>query len=212
MVLRLNIGDFLLPGTNRLAEAGIWQAASAAGIAPALLHIDESGGFLVSAFVETNLPDHPQSDESVLEQAFELLGRCHRLELDVPALDYARHIDHYWRIISNSGTTPAKALLRQREPMQDLLESMVNRGAPTALCHHDPVVANFVGSPARLYLIDWEYAARGMVVMDYAALAVEWGIDDTVVVARSGIEPGLLTMAKALYGYLCVLWEAVSVR
>jgi len=48
------------------------------------------------------------------------------------------------------------------------------------------------------------------VVMAYAALAVEWKIGDAAVVARSGVEPELLAMAKELYGYLCGLWELVS--
>ena len=210
MVLRLNNEDTLLPGANRLAEARIWRAASARGIAPPLLHVDEQAGFLLSKFIESNLPPRPQAEDKLLDQVFELLRQCHRLEVNAPAMDYAQHIEHYWRVIDNSGTPPANALAGQRKPMRELLESLLNKDAQAGLCHHDPVPANFVGTADRLYLIDWEYAARGLVVMDYAALGVEWGIADEVVVARSGVEPELLAMAKDLYKYLCALWEAVT--
>jgi len=74
------------------------------------------------------------------------------------------------------------------------------------------VVANFVGSSERLYLIDWEYAARGLLLMDYAALGVEWGIDDAVITNQTGIEAELLIKAKELYKYLCKLWEEATAQ
>jgi len=138
------------------------------------------------------------------------LERCHQLDVAVHSLDYAQHIQQYCQLIEASGKPANRLLLDQRKPMQQLLESLLAAGTESALCHHDPVIANFVGSPDRLYLIDWEYAAQGLVVMDYAALAAEWGIADEFVVARSGIEPESLAMAKDLYRYLCSLWQAIT--
>ncbi|GMR14766.1 MAG: hypothetical protein BMS9Abin30_0373 [Gammaproteobacteria bacterium] len=210
IVLRLNSTTTLLPGANRLAEAEIWQAASARGIAPPLLYVDTQAGFLVSTFIADHLPPQAQTEDTVLDQVFDLLARCHSLEVDVPVMDYAQHIERYWKIINSSGTTPGNTLTRQRGPMLELLESLLNKDTQRGLCHHDPIPANFVGTADRLYLIDWEYAAEGLVVMDYAALGVEWGIADEVVVARSGMEPESLAMAKDLYRYLCALWQAVA--
>ena len=59
--------------------------------------------------------------------------------------------------------------------------------------------------PERLYLIDWEYAANGLQIMDYAALATEWQIDDATILAKTDFNPESLTKAKALYQYLCAL-------
>lgn len=210
IVLRLNNTTALLPGANRLTEAGIWQAASARGIAPPLLYVDAQAGFLVSTFIADHLPLLAQTEDTILDQVFDLIARCHSLEVDVPVLDYAQHIERYWKIINSSGITPGNTLTSQRGPMLELLESLLNKDTQRGLCHHDPVPANFVGTLDRLYLIDWEYAAEGLVVMDYAALGVAWGIADEVVVARSGIEPDSLAMAKELYRYLCALWQAVA--
>jgi hypothetical protein len=59
-------------------------------------------------------------------------------------------------------------------------------------------------------LLDWEYAARGIVAMDYAALAVDWKIADIEIVERTGIDPTQLDMAKQLYRYICHLWRETS--
>ncbi len=70
--------------------------------------------------------------------------------------------------------------------------------------------ANFVGTPGRLYLIDWEYAATGLQIMDYAAFATEWQMDDATLLAKTGCDPEHFNMARTLYQYLCSLWDAAS--
>jgi len=208
MVLRLNNNDTALPGASRVSEASIWKAASDAGIAPPLLYADEHDRFLVSQYVEGDLPSLPQTDRTLLDQVFKLIRKCHSLEVNAATLDYEQHIGNYWRLINNTKTV-SKSLLRQREVMQQLLCSLLETEPQRGLCHHDLVKANFVGYPKRLYLIDWEYAARGLVVMDYAALSIEWGISDEVVLGYADIEAESLGMAKRLYGYLCALWGAL---
>ena len=206
MVLRLNGEASLLPGANRSPEIKIWQAASQQGIAPPLIYVDEDALYLVNTFIPNQLPATPPLDKTYIDQALSLLNRCHQLKVDAPIINYASHIEHYWQIIESKNTLLNPALIEQREPMRLMLETLLSSSAQTGLCHHDPVIPNFVGTPNRLYLIDWEYAAHGLLVIDYAALSTEWGIDDATILARTGIEPELLTMAKSLYKYLCELW------
>ena len=210
LVLRLNGSNTLLPGSNRGSETNIWRAASAAGLAPPLLYTDEQQGILISRYIEDNLPSQPAANKLIIDQAFTLLRRCHQLQVDAHSLDLAEHIQQYWQFIEAKGGPADQRLLKQRIPMQDLLDSSHFKDAETGLCHHDPIMANFVGSPDRLYLIDWEYAANGLLVMDYAALAVEWSIDEELVIAWSGVDPELLTKAKKLYTYLCNLWKQAT--
>jgi len=208
MVLRINGTDALLPGTNRSGETSIWQAASDMGIAPSLLHVDKQNRFLISTYIDNSLPHQPPLDETFVDQAFSLLNRCHQLDADAPTIDYASHIDQYWQIIESKSSLSKPNLSEQRKPMEEILATLTNSGTPMGLCHHDLVVANFVGNTDRLYLIDWEYAAHGLLLMDYAALSSEWGIDDAVVIEQTGIELELLLMAKTFYKYLCALWAA----
>jgi len=207
LVLRVNGPDSLLPGATRSYESQIWQAASEQGIAPPLVHVNDQQGFLVSAYIDNNLQPDPRLNGAFVDQAFDLLSRCHKLKINAPAISYAGHIEHYWNILEVKNSLSRPSLFEQKDHMESVLESLINSGTSTGLCHHDPVGSNFVGSPKKLYLIDWEYAARGLLVMDYAALGIEWGIDDDTVVAQTGIERELLVMAKILYGYICDLWE-----
>jgi len=208
MVLRINGPDLLLPNASRDREYAIWRVASEQGIAPPVLYVDEQKDLLVSTYINNNLAPRPALERGIIKQIFDLLKRCHQLEVEASTIDYCRHIERYWSIIEDKNKSVNPALIKQREPMQLLLESLTNSGTETGLCHHDPVVANFVGNADRLYLIDWEYAAIGLLVMDYAALSVEWKIDDATILERTGIAPALLIMAKTLYSYICDLWEA----
>ena len=210
MVLRLNGADTMLPGAKRSNELLIWQAASKQGIAPPLLHVDQQSRYLVSAYIPNHLPAKPPISSQFIGQALSLLKQCHQIDIAVPAIDYAAHIAHYWRTIEQKHTLLNPNLPAQRTPMQETLEALLNSNPTTGLCHHDPVTANFVGSKTRLYLVDWEYAANGLLVMDYAALGIEWKIDDKVIIKQTGLEAEPLTMAKTLYKYLCALWEELT--
>ncbi len=208
LVLRLNAMDDLLPAANRNCESQIWQAASEEEIAPPLLHVDKKTGFLVSVYINNKLPEQAPLNDGYIKQAFELLSHCHQLQvISAPLINYANHIEQYWDVINRNRAPVQPKLIEQREAMQLVLEHLINSEKETVLCHHDPVIANFVGSPDKLYLIDWEYAALGLRVMDYAAFATEWKLDDELVMAQSGIEPQQLMMAKTLYSYICDLWE-----
>ena len=210
MVLRLNGTNSLLPGANRTSEINIWKVASEQGIAPPLIHVDEHANYLISTYIESSLPPQPQLDDALKDQAFNLLNRCHQLDIEAPGINYADHINQYWEIIEGKAHLANPELLQQRRFMQSLLEKILGSNTPTGLCHHDPVISNFVGTPERLYLIDWEYAAGGLFIMDIAALATEWKIDDSTVIEQSGVELDLLDEAKALYQYLCDLWVAAK--
>ena len=211
LVLRINGAGALLPGTERHDEITIWRAASQRGIAPPLVFVDTRNRYLVSTYIDNGLPQHPQTNPAVIDHAFKLLEGCHQLNINASQIDYFNHIEHYWQLIEAGNHPPEPSLVEQRQPMQQVLESLIHSNTPTGLCHHDPVIQNFVGSPERLYLIDWEYAAIGLQIMDYAALATEWEIDDATMRRRTGIDPGLLTDAKAIYAYLHALWQEIVV-
>jgi len=208
LVLRLNGSDSILPGSSRQYESHIWQAASEQGIAPRLLHQDDQQGFLVSAFIHNQLPERPTPSSALYDQIFDLLRRCHQLQVESSTINYSSHIESYWHNIENNETPANQSLIEKRRPMQLLLGELTGSGTKTGLCHHDLVIANFVGNQERLYLIDWEYAARGLLVMDYAAICIEWAIEDDEIILRTGIEQELLVMAKMLYRYICELWAA----
>ena len=209
LVLRINGSGSLLPGANRDSESRVWQEAGKQGIAPPLVFVDAQNQYLVSRYINNELPQEPHLNPACVEQALSLLHRTHLLDIDAQFINYFDHIEHYWGIIESRDKPPGPTLIKQRKTMQSVLESLL-KNTPTGFCHHDPVTANFIGSPCRLYLIDWEYAAIGLQIMDYAALATEWRLDNATVLERTNIEPGLLIEATALYRYLCLLWNEAT--
>jgi thiamine kinase-like enzyme len=210
LVLRINGSGSLLPGANRNDEINIWKAAAKQGIAPTLIFVDPQYRYLVSTYINSDLPAKPQFNKAIIDQAFSLLKSCHQLDVKASSINYVNHIEHYWQIIEAKNQPINPDLIKQRKPIQQTLDSLLQSNTPTGICHHDPVKANFVGTPDRLYLIDWEYACNGLQIMDYAALATEWLFDDDTILKRTGFNPESLTKAKTLYGYLCDLWEEAT--
>jgi len=209
LVMRLNAPADALPGVDRASEALIWQEASNAGFAPPLLHVDQQSGFLITEYMDGGFLDHANIDDLVIDRLVSLLATVHELDINVPVLNYAVHIEKFWQLIESRPYRENVPLLQRREPMRELVEDFMASATDIGLCHHDPVTSNVVRKDTHLYLLDWEYAARGPVAMDYAALSVEWNIGSAEIVDRVALEPALLETAKTVYQYLCQLWNEV---
>ena len=199
LVMRQAAPADALPGVDRASEALIWQQVSNAGLAPPLLHIDQQSGLLVTEYIDGASLDHSNIDDLVIDRLVSLLAAVHELDVNVPVLDYALHIEKFWQLIESNRHREYISLRQRREPMRVLVEDFVASATDIGLCHHDPVTANVVRKDTHLYLLDWEYAARGPVVMDYAALSVEWKIDTAEIIDRVALEPALLETAKTIY-------------
>jgi thiamine kinase-like enzyme len=206
MVMRLNAPG-QVPGIDRTREAQIWRAAYGAGLAPELLHFDPEAGFQITEYIEGAALDRSQMDGVWTDRVFDLLTATHGLEIDAPMLDYSLYIEEYWRLIESAPILHNLPLQRQRQPLQTLVAEFIASAPATGLCHHDPVMSNVIRDGDRLYLLDWEYATRGFIAMDYAVLSVDWDIADSVIIERTGIDPAVLDRAKPLYRYICDLWQ-----
>lgn len=205
VVMRINAPANALPGVDRARETVVWQAVHKAGLAPPILYIDEKNRFLVSEYIDGQSFDGPDVDESLIDRLVSLLATTHNIEIDLPTFDYAEHIDRYWQLIDTRRALNDTVLLTERRQMQELV-SEISAAVDIGVCHHDPVRSNFIFCADQLYLLDWEYAARGFIAMDYAALAVEWKLGDAEILDRVSLEPVVLEKAKTLYLYLCRLW------
>jgi thiamine kinase-like enzyme len=87
-------------------------------------------------------------------------------------------------------------------------------------CHIDPVPHNFAagGTPERLYLLDWEYAAMCEPVWDLAAVSIEAELDeatdrillDSYFRAATPQQTGRFILFKALLNLLAAAWAVVQ--
>jgi aminoglycoside phosphotransferase (APT) family kinase protein len=211
LVMRLNAPPEKFPGVDRAREARIWRAASDAKLAPPLVFVDPKERFIITEYVDGQTLNPSQLDDSLTDRLFDLLAGVHDLDVDAPALDYALYIRVNWQMIESGLGLHNPDLERQREPMQALAAEFIASKPQTGLCHHDPVISNVVSADERLYLLDWEYASRGFVAMDYAVLSVDWGIADIEIVRRTSLDPAELDMAKQTYRYICDLWKETPI-
>jgi thiamine kinase-like enzyme len=98
--------------------------------------------------------------------------------------------------------------------------ALADNPAPLAPCHNDPLAENFVDSPARIYLVDWEYAGMNDPMWDLGDLSVEAGFapeqDEALLRAYfEGAPPpaqrGRMVLAKGLCDLVWTLWGLLQV-
>lgn len=195
-VLRLDAPDGPALGIDRAREQRILAAASAAGLAPAVLAANAVRGYMITAYIEGTHVDPAELGEEALAALLDLLARVRNLDVEHVTMNYRQHAANY---------------LRATQPLPDALAGRLaelERSAASGLCHHDPVPANVVFQRRRPWLLDWEYAARGWPVLDLAAVVIEWDQPAARIGELTGTDTALLGVACEFYRDLCGLWES----
>lgn len=206
-VLRLNSENSRDLGIDRQRELAILKAAVAADLAPHIAYCSVQQGVLVTEFIEGDswqLPDmHDRQKRTLLLNAFE---KIHSLNVDCPEFSYMTHLLSYWEVIDRENIEISRAVGVER----DFILARTQEIEPDRiLCHHDPLPLNTIVSNDRLYFLDWEYAARGWLAFDYAALCTEWKLEIKNIPLASPIPEEEFELALKLYYHLCELWTCI---
>lgn len=205
-VLRMNARNDADPGIDREREIEVHTAAANAGIAPPIAYASPGKGILITEYVDgVHWTAADLRDSTKVPRLCALMQHVHRLQVNTAVLDYYVHCERYWRQLEAAAVDIPTELNQQREAIR------VADHRPTLedayLCHHDFTPHNVVECDGRLTLLDWEYAARGAVAFDYAALSVAWSLPLDVVLALVDVRPEELAYAIALYRLTCRLWS-----
>lgn len=172
-VVRLPGKDTSLLGINREAERLANEAAAGLGIAPAVA----AGGpnWLVTEFLDGR-PIDPDRLRSNPEPVASALRAFHESDLQLPTRFWVPDLlDEYAAIVAERGGAlpgayaDAKALVARIAAALPLTD-------PVA-CHNDLLRANVLALPARVALVDWEYAGMGHPLFDLGNLAVNNDFD-----------------------------------
>jgi len=171
-VVRRSITSQAVLGVDRAREHALHCAAAAAGLAPAVVHVDDAAGVLVTEFVAGGAWSGVDLEDSGhLERLGRCLARLHALEPPaVPPLDLAA-IASRVRTLLHRGPAAvrerADALYEQASA--SLREIAASDPAPRpCIVHNDLNPANLVGPEP--VLVDWEYAGLGDPVLDVASV------------------------------------------
>lgn len=170
----VRIGDDIpVHQVMRFNELAASRAAHAAGISPAILHHEP--GLLVIDFVEGRTLTAPDfQDEALLDQAVDLVKRCHRdipRHLRGPALTFwVFHVIRDYAGTLRDGQSRHLGTLPQLLAEAEGLETAIG---PIDLVfgHNDLLPANFLHDGSRMWLIDWDYAGFNSPLFDLGGFA-----------------------------------------
>jgi thiamine kinase-like enzyme len=160
----------------RFNELAASRAAQAAGVSPAVRHVEP--GILIMDYIEarTYAAADVQSD---LDRVVELLLRAHRdipRHLRGPILSFwVFHVIRDYAARLTHGDSPHSPRLPQLLAQAETLEKAVG---PIDLVfgHNDLLPANLLADPQRLWLIDWDYAGFNSPLFDLGGLAANNGL------------------------------------
>ena len=165
-----------LLGIDRRTELEATRAAAAVGVGPEVVDFVEPEGWLVTRFVEGEIPplDRMRTPETLLRVA-RALRAVHSGPPVRGRFNSFRIVEDYRTTTFDRGADvpPTYAWARQLARRIEQLR----RAAPERPCHNDLLNANFIDDGRRIRIVDWEYAGMGDVFFDLANFAINHELD-----------------------------------
>jgi aminoglycoside phosphotransferase (APT) family kinase protein len=177
----LKVSDEREPVASWRRKLRMRELAAEAGLAPAVIHVDEARRAVVGVYVVDRsffaLYGNPATRGAALTQLGRTLRRVHDLPLppDADGQDPRDFLAQTWWRLGESATVPAFVV----EAVQRVLAFEVP--APeraVVLSHNDVNPTNLVYDGEHLLLLDWDVAGRNTPFYDLAAIAVFLRMDD----------------------------------
>jgi thiamine kinase-like enzyme len=208
---------------DRAAEAHNARVAATAGVNAEVLHFQVADGTMLARYIDDSLTmsEAAFKDLARVERAARAFRRMHRFPQPFAGrFDVFAQIDEYLALLRrNDARIPDgyEALQQEADAARRVLS---DRPAPLAPCHNDPLAENFLDAPARMYLVDWEYAGMNDPMWDLGDLSVEagFGPEQDEALLRAYFEGGppaeqggRMVLAKGLCDLVWTLWGLLQV-
>jgi thiamine kinase-like enzyme len=175
-VLRVAGKDTGLLGIDRVVELAATQAAAALGIGPDVVEFVEPEGWLVTRFVEGEIPPLERMREPTMLNRVARALRAFHDGAPIPgSFDSFRVVESFRRTaIDRGGSVPDT--YDWAHEVATRIEVARSTAAPVP-CHNDLLNANFLDDGERLRIVDWEYAGMGDRFFDLANFAINHELD-----------------------------------
>lgn len=189
-VYRVEVGaqTFVLKISHKHESPGVWRSkrhtqhlAADAGLAPRIIHVDESHRAVVSEFVaDRSFPAlylNPATHEAALAQLGRTLRRVHELPLpaETDGKDAAQFLRATWSALEPAFAMPSFVGEAVRHALS--IEPPV-RDRAVILSHNDVNPTNLIHDGERLLLLDWDSTGPNDPYYDLAAAAVFLRMDN----------------------------------
>ena len=170
-VVRLHDPASGVLGADHEREAQLHAAAAAAGLAPALIHVDAAHRFMIMEYVAGEL--WTSQDLGRADRLQQLGGALHTLHSITPPVvapfDVRVVLEHHYERLKHGAPEEGGAFDRLMQRAGAALRASGTRTRAKALVHIDIHHTNLIGTE-RLYLLDWEYAAVADPLFDLACI------------------------------------------
>jgi len=176
-VLRVAGKDTSLLGIDRTVELAATRAAAAVGVGPDVVDFVEPEGWLVTRFVEGEIPAPERMREPALLSRVARALRAFHDGAPIPgSFDSFRIVESYRRTAIDRGGSVPDAYDWANEVARRI-EATRSTDVPVP-CHNDLLNANFLDDGEQLRIVDWEYAGMGDRFFDLANFSVNHELDE----------------------------------
>ena len=176
-VLRIAGKDTELLGIDRSVELEATRAAAAVGVGPDVVDFVQPEGWLVTRFVEGEIPPLERMREpSTLRRVAATLRAIHSGPPVAGRFNAFRIVEDYRTTAFERGAEMPSGYVTARQVARRI--EHLRRAAPERPCHNDLLNANFIDDGHRLRIVDWEYAGMGDVFFDLANFSVNHELDE----------------------------------
>ena len=214
-VLRVGGRDTELLGIDRRAEHAAARAAADAGVGPEVVAFHEPEGYLVTRFVDGEVPP-PEELRAGLDGVVAALRAFHGGEPLPSRFDSFRVVEAYRDEAATRGV-PVPAAFERAHELARTIEPL-RAAAPLVPCHNDLLNANFIREGERLWIVDWEYAGMGDLFFDLANFAVNHELtpeeDDDLLARYFGVrrdeDAAALTLMRFMSDFREAMWGVVQ--
>ncbi|HEX4746808.1 MAG TPA: choline kinase family protein [Gaiellaceae bacterium] len=175
-VLRVAGKDTNLLGIDRSVELAATRSAAALGIGPDVVDFVEPEGWLVTRFLDGEIPPPERMREpAMLERVAAALRAFHGGPAIPGAFDSFRVVEIYRETaLERGGSVPE--VYDWAHELAVRIEQARAADVPVP-CHNDLLNANFLDDGERLRIVDWEYAGMGDRFFDLANFSINHELD-----------------------------------
>lgn len=208
---------------DRAADEEAGRLTSDIGVNAELVFYETGSGVQLTRYVDGAVMMTPAlfTDLEACARAGGLFARLHRsgVKFRQEFNDVQKAQEYMDVLIQMGGRFPDGYDDLQKEALV-VRKALKNRAEPLVPSHNDPVPENFINTPQRMYLVDWEFAGNNDAMWDLGDLSVEANFGDeqdrAMLTAYNG---GVFSeelysrmiLQKAMVFLLWTLWGALQV-
>jgi aminoglycoside phosphotransferase (APT) family kinase protein len=167
-----------LLGIDRDVELAATEQAARLGIGPDVVAFVEPEGWLVTRFVQGEVPAlEAMREPGMLGRVARALRLFHGASPIPGRFNSFRVVESYRETaLARGGEVPTAF-----DPAHEVASRIerLRADAPLVPCHNDLLNANFIDDGERLWIVDWEYAGMGDPFFDLANFAINHELDAT---------------------------------